>query len=64
MGPGDRAERRNQTLLRAGLHALLTQDPDIEIVGEADNDNEGHPRRRTAGARSGDLSMPGISGLR
>ena len=27
----------DHTLLRAGLRALLSQDPDLEIVGEADN---------------------------
>jgi len=27
----------DHTLLRAGLRALLLQDPDLEIIGEADN---------------------------
>lgn len=39
----------DHTLLRAGLRALLTQDPDIEIVGEADN---GHDAIRAIGCCS------------
>jgi DNA-binding NarL/FixJ family response regulator len=55
----------DHTLLRAGLIALLTQDPRIEIVGESDN---GRDAIRAAGALSPDLilmdlSMPGINGI-
>ena len=55
----------DHTLLRAGLRALLSQDPDIEIVGEADN---GHDAVRLIGSLSPhlvltDLSMPGMNGI-
>lgn len=55
----------DHTLLRAGLRALLAQDPDIEIVGEADN---GHDAVRLIGSLSPDLvltdlSMPGMNGI-
>ena len=55
----------DHTLLRAGLRALLSQDPDIEIVGEADN---GHDAVKMIGSLSPhlvltDLSMPGMNGI-
>ncbi|MFZ2161172.1 MAG: response regulator transcription factor [Sideroxyarcus sp.] len=55
----------DHTLLRAGLRALLAQDPDIEIVGEADN---GRDAIQLIGAKSPhlvltDLSMPGMNGI-
>jgi len=55
----------DHTLLRAGLRALLTQDPDIEIVGEADN---GHDAVQAVGMLSPhlvltDISMPGMNGI-
>ncbi|MEQ1668124.1 MAG: response regulator transcription factor [Sulfuriferula sp.] len=55
----------DHTLLRAGLRALLTQDPDIEIVGEADN---GHDAVQAVGVLSPhlvltDISMPGMNGI-
>lgn len=55
----------DHTLLRAGLRALLTQDPDIEIVGETDN---GHDAIQAVGMLSPhlvltDISMPGMNGI-
>jgi DNA-binding NarL/FixJ family response regulator len=55
----------DHTLLRAGLRALLSQDEDIEIVGEADN---GRDAVRTVGLLNPDLvlmdlSMPGMNGF-
>jgi two-component system response regulator NreC len=55
----------DHTLLRAGLRALLSQDPDIEIVGEADN---GRDAIRAIGSVAPnlvlmDLSMPGMNGI-
>lgn len=55
----------DHTLLRAGLRALLSQDHDIEIVGEADN---GRDAIRAVGALSPDLilmdlNMPGMNGI-
>lgn len=55
----------DHTLLRAGLRALLTQDPDIEIVGESDN---GRDAIRAIGSLAPhlvlmDLSMPGMNGI-
>jgi DNA-binding NarL/FixJ family response regulator len=55
----------DHTLLRAGLSALLSQDPDIEIVGEAVN---GRDAIQAVGALSPhlvlmDLNMPGMNGL-
>lgn len=55
----------DHTLLRAGLRALLLQDPDFEIAGEADN---GRDAIRAIGALSPDLvlmdlSMPGMNGI-
>jgi DNA-binding NarL/FixJ family response regulator len=55
----------DHTLLRAGLRALLAQDPDLEIVGEADN---GRDAIRAIGSLAPhlvlmDLSMPGMNGI-
>ncbi|MBI4983800.1 MAG: response regulator transcription factor [Rhodocyclales bacterium] len=55
----------DHTLLRAGLCALLSADPDIEIVGEADN---GRDAVRAVAALLPnvvltDISMPGMNGL-
>jgi DNA-binding NarL/FixJ family response regulator len=55
----------DHTLLRAGLCSLLSQDPDIEIVGEAAN---GRDAIQLVGALSPhlvimDLNMPGMNGL-
>lgn len=55
----------DHTLLRAGLKALLSQDPDIEIVGEAEN---GRDAVRLAGGLAPDLvltdlSMAGMNGI-
>ena len=55
----------DHTLLRAGLRALLSQDPDVEIVGEADN---GRDAIRAIGSLAPhlvlmDLSMPGMNGI-
>lgn len=55
----------DHTLLRAGLKALLSQDPDIEIVGEAEN---GRDAVRLAGTLEPDLvltdlSMAGMNGI-
>lgn len=55
----------DHTLLRAGLRALLSQDPEMEIVGESDN---GRDAIREIGALAPnlvlmDLSMPGMNGI-
>ncbi|NTV94323.1 MAG: response regulator transcription factor [Thiobacillus sp.] len=55
----------DHTLLRAGLRALLSQDPDIEIVGEADN---GRDAIRAIAQLSPnlvlmDISMAGMNGI-
>jgi DNA-binding NarL/FixJ family response regulator len=55
----------DHTLLRAGLCSLLSQDPDIEIVGEAAN---GRDAIQLVGSLSPhlvimDLNMPGMNGL-
>ena len=55
----------DHTLLRAGLRALLLQDPDIEIVGEVDN---GRDAVQAVGLLAPhlvlmDLSMPGMNGI-
>src|SRR3989338_7005707 len=55
----------DHTLLRAGLKALLSQDPDIEIVGEAEN---GRDAVRLVGTLAPDLvltdlSMAGMNGI-
>ncbi len=55
----------DHTLLRAGLRALLAQEPNIEIAGEADN---GRDAIRSISALSPDLvlmdlTMPGTNGI-
>jgi DNA-binding NarL/FixJ family response regulator len=55
----------DHAMLRAGLRALLSQDQDIEIVGEADN---GRDAVRMIGVLAPhlvlmDLSMPGMNGI-
>jgi DNA-binding NarL/FixJ family response regulator len=55
----------DHTLFRAGLRALLAQDPSIEIVGEAGN---GRDAVRAIGQLAPnlvlmDLSMPGMNGI-
>jgi two-component system response regulator NreC len=55
----------DHTLLRAGLRALLLQDPNIEIVGEAEN---GRDAVQAVGLLAPhlvlmDLSMPGMNGI-
>ena len=55
----------DHTLLRSGLCALLSQDSDIEIVGEADN---GRDAIRAIGSLLPDLvlmdlTMPGMNGI-
>ncbi|HEX5338614.1 MAG TPA: response regulator transcription factor [Gallionella sp.] len=55
----------DHTLLRAGLKALLSQESDLDIVGEADN---GRDAVRLIGSLAPDLvltdlSMPGMNGI-
>jgi len=55
----------DHTLLRAGLRALLSQDPDFEVVGEADN---GHDAIRDIASLAPhlvlmDISMRGMNGI-
>jgi len=55
----------DHTLLRAGLRALLSQDSEMEIVGESDN---GRDAIRLVGKLKPhlvimDLSMPGMNGI-
>jgi DNA-binding NarL/FixJ family response regulator len=55
----------DHTLLRAGLRALLSQDPELEIVGEADNGRDG--ARGIAALAPHlvlmDISMRGMNGI-
>jgi two-component system, NarL family, response regulator NreC len=55
----------DHALVRAGLHALLSQDPEFEIVGEAEN---GRDAVRAVGELKPhivlmDLAMPGMNGM-
>lgn len=55
----------DHTILREGLRALLTPDPELEIIGETDNGRDAV--RLAATMRPSmvlmDLSMPGINGI-
>ncbi len=55
----------DHTLLRAGLRALLAQDPETEIVGEADNGRDAVRMidRLLPDLVLTDLSMPGMNGI-
>lgn len=55
----------NHALLRAGLRALLSADPDIEVVGEAANGHEAIQAARTLQPTLilMDISMPGMNGI-
>ena len=55
----------DHTLLRAGLRALLSQDPDLDIVGEADNGRDAIRAISTLvpDLVLMDLSMPGMNGI-
>jgi two-component system response regulator NreC len=52
-------------VLRAGLHALLTSEPDFEVVGEAESGEQA--LRRAPGLRPDvilmDISMPDLGGI-
>ncbi len=55
----------DHALVRAGLHALLSQDPEFEIVGEVEN---GRDAVRAVGELKPqvvlmDLTMPGMNGM-
>ena len=55
----------DHTILRAGLMALLSKEPDFEVVGEIDNGRDA--MRAIASLKPNivitDISMPGISGI-
>lgn len=55
----------DHTLLRAGLSALLSQDPDIEIVGELDNGRDAIRSIATLNPHLVlmDLTLPGCNGI-
>jgi two-component system, NarL family, response regulator NreC len=55
----------DHTLLRAGLRALLSQDPDLEIVGEADNGRDAIRAISTLlpNLVLMDISMSGMNGI-
>ena len=55
----------DHTLLRAGLRALLSQDPDLEIVGEADNGRDAIRAISTLSPNLVlmDISMAGMNGI-
>jgi len=55
----------DHTLLRAGLRALLAQEPDIEIAGEADNGRDAIRLISTLAPDLVlmDLTMPGTNGI-
>lgn len=55
----------DHALLRAGLRALLSQDPHIEVVGEADNGRDAVKEigRLEPHLVLMDISMPGMNGI-
>lgn len=55
----------NHALLRAGLRALLSGDPDFEVVGEAANGHDAIQAVRTLQPSLVlmDISMPGMNGI-
>lgn len=55
----------DHTLLRAGLRSLLAQNPDLEIIGEADNGRDAIRGVSTMlpDLVLMDLSMPGMNGI-
>jgi len=55
----------DHTLLRAGLRSLLSQDPELEIVGEADNGRDAIRSISTLAPNLVlmDISMPGMNGI-
>lgn len=55
----------DHALLRAGLRALLSQDPHIEVVGEADNGRDAVKEigRLEPHLVLMDISMPGMNGM-
>lgn len=55
----------DHTLVRAGVRALLEQNPDVEVVGEA---ADGHEALKLLGERGADvllldLALPGLNGI-
>lgn len=52
-------------IVLAGIRALLTADPELELVGEANNGGEALPLIRSASPDVAvvDVSMPGLNGL-
>jgi DNA-binding NarL/FixJ family response regulator len=55
----------NHTLLRAGLRVLLTQDPNLEVVGESDNGRDAIKMavKLMPDLILTDLNMPGMNGI-
>jgi DNA-binding NarL/FixJ family response regulator len=55
----------DHTILRAGLQALLSKEPDFEIVGETDNGRDAMHLIATLKPNVvvTDISMPGINGI-
>lgn len=55
----------NHTLLRAGLRMLLSQDDDLEVIGEADNGREAIKiaLKLVPHLILTDLNMPGMNGI-
>ena len=55
----------DHNVVREGLRALLSAEPDIEIVGEAANGSQAVrlAKERQPGILIMDLAMPGLNGL-